>query len=125
MITRQEWALLKPGDVLRWEYPDGTYILRTVMDKGYRCVVFPIRNRSWTRRIHTAYSFSDIAHRCSIHHEPEERLMTSSELLRLCDIGFNIPSELHRERGEYGCLKAVPTTKMMGAAAVARKFCTQ
>lgn len=123
MITKDEWQSLKPGDVLRWEYPDGTYILRTVMAKGYRCVTLPIRNRSWTGRMHTCYAWSDIAHRCSVHHAPEDRLMTNPELLRLCDIGFDIPKELHRERDRFGSLKEVPTTKMMGAAAVARKFC--
>ncbi len=130
-MTKEQFANLKPGDVLRWKRPQGDYILRTVLDihchRTNPVVTFPIRQKSWTGRVHTCYSFTDIGHRVELHDERTEMLMTGGELLRLCDRGFDIPAQLRREVDRYGCFRDADDTmlsKFSGAATLARKFCT-
>lgn len=124
-MTKEEWLALKEGDVLRFYRKDGTYYLRTVMGVGgerVHGITIPIMRRSWTGRIHTTRFFSDCKN-VEIHDKREDRLMTDKELLTLCERGFDIPKQLHRERAQFGSLQRTESAKLMGAAAVARAFC--
>ena len=132
-MTREHWDALTPGDVIRVYRKDGTYYLRTVLDgpRGRGSGIhFAIRNRSWTGRMHTVIGWNDIATRLGrveLHDEREsDSLMTGGELLRLCDVGFDIPKALHRECTQGGAFeRRTPQTsaKLMGAAAIAKAFC--
>lgn len=126
-MTRAEWNSIEVGAVLRFPRRDGSYVLRTVMALsrfGSRVhgITIPIMRRSWTGRIHTTRFFGD-CQRAELHPKSEDRLMTDIELGRLCDRGFDIPACLHRERRQFGSLQTTESSKLMGAAAVARAFC--
>jgi len=123
-LTKEQFDSLKVGDVLRWYRPDGTYILRTIIDRGEKGISFPIRRKSWTRRIHTTYCFYDAARRCELHQTALPTLMTDGELLTLCERGFDIPKQLQRERHEHGgALKHADPSKLAGASMLAKHYC--
>lgn len=131
-ITREQFAALREGDCVRWYLNDGTYRLRTVLPwprPFFRSHSFPIRQRSWTRRIHTTVVWSDIAHRVEFVGERTEMLMTHEELWNLCERKFQIASCLLREYNERGGIfthaDSAVTSKLMAAVALARTFCEQ
>jgi hypothetical protein len=132
-MTREQWSELKTGDIIRCYRRDGSYYLRTVLDpaRGRGLGIhFAIRHKSWTGRMHTVIGYNDLhtrLGRVELHTEREpDRLMTDGELLNLCDSGFNIPRALRRETEAGGVFErrdAKTSSKLMGAAAVAKAFC--
>lgn len=125
-MTREEFAALRPGDVLRFKRKNGTYYLRTVITApGWRSggIHLAIMRRSWTGRCHTVRFWNDIKDKCELDTRKEQRLMRDEELMRLCECGFDIPKALHREREKFGSFQTVESAKLAGAAMLARTFC--
>lgn len=98
-ISRAEFCSLRSGDLVVWR---GKYF-RTVT-KGpadgpqhHPTVEFPIRRRSWRKRIDTTYCYNDL--KCVI--APANRrtrgLMLPSEWKTLEVAGFDVRKELKRE----------------------------
>lgn len=108
-MTRLEWQALRPGDQVRFYYPDRTYVVRTLLpsklyfdpNRIHRSHYFPIRHKSWTKRIYTVIGENDVFYPTRASwvefHGRTKKLMSDEEVLRLVDCGFSIRKRLDRE----------------------------
>ena len=100
-ISLDDFWALRSGDLVVWR---GKY-LRTVA-KGpadatepihHAAVEFPIRRRSWTKRIDTTYNYSDVKDKIALAGKRTRGLMLPSEWRTLQAAGFDVRKELARE----------------------------
>ena len=103
-ISLEDFRSLKSGDQIVWR---GKY-LRTV-SKGpvdmsdarrHPAVRFPIRHRSWTKRIDTIYNYNDVKDKITLARGRTRGLMLKSEWKTLEVAGFDVRKELARELQE-------------------------
>lgn len=121
MITREEFANLRQGDVILWGRPDRAWF-RTVAEgpsnkhspeeldniiannRNPGGIILPIYRRSWTGRINTVYNFNDcrrIVTPTGVRRKGLGALMSPAELERLVALGFKVSKQLRREIAEF------------------------
>ncbi len=102
MISRESFDRLKPGDVILYNGKP-----RTVRYVHNGTIAFSIWRRSWTGRISTYRTYSELKNICSLPRKKRERIeLCRAEEETLLANGFRIIPSLEREiRKDTACLE--------------------
>jgi hypothetical protein len=100
-ISRGDFEALRAGDLIVWR---GKYLRTVAKGPGdaderprHLCVEFPIRRRTWRKRIETLYNYNDVKDKIAVAHKRTAGLMLPSEWKVLEGAGFDVRLELQRE----------------------------
>lgn len=103
-MSDNEIKSLKGGDIILITRRTRSYLRTVVTGPGdetdpprNRCVVVPIRKRSWTGRIYTLLDVHFLRHFASKTGIVAKKLMGGDELSLLIDSGFNVSKQILRE----------------------------
>lgn len=123
MISKEQFAALKQGDVIWWKSGDDYYERTVALGPGNEAdpskrmsrlfITLPIWRNSWTGRGVTTYGYNDIKDRISVTGKSRKTVCSRDELRTLRGIGLDPKRCFEREKADHERMERIYETSCL------------